>query len=738
MPNLTTRSSKTATNTLLASRSAPLSFDASGKPKSLDEKTRSVEFVAATEQPVMVMDWTRWEVVPEVLLMSGCRLPPSGRCPFLNSHSYSSVSDIIGSFRDFKIVKVGGESQLVGRAYYSATPDGETPYQKTIEGHVTDVSVGYAINAYVWVEEGKTVEVEGRSFTGPVRVVTDWAVREESLCPIGADDQAKVRNQPTLTAGQTKKEQAMPAKKTASSGKRNKTAKSELELLKQRAATAKAEARAASLQLQAARAEAGVEDPELDEEGNPIEVTDTDTDDETRADTDVEDTDTEDTDAEDTDADTDAEPAKDGKRSAPRSPALAERARITGIRSICASFDVDAQTEEKLIKRGTSLNSARKEIMDIMSQRASNSNGYRISMGATEGEKFRSAAIDGLNMRCGLAVEKPAAGSDNLRGFSLRELARECLVRSGKSTSGDVREWVGRALATTDLPLILAEPTKRTLMESFKTAPETWREWCEIGTVSDFKTNRAVGVDADMSLKELGQGGEYENGRLSETPEEYKISSYGRKISVTREAIINDDLNALAVIPRQCGEAAAKLIGDIAVAALESNSTMGDGKALFHTYHNNLFVNNGGVPTIASLDKVKIAMLAQKDLSGNLLSIRPEKFLAPVALESSAEAFFQTQQGGIFVTSTAAEPIKFNPYGGNILKRIYEPRLDINSPQNWYLLSRMSVMMFFLNGMQEPFFEQYLEPGVDGVSWRVRHDAGAKALRWQTVAKSTK
>ena len=51
--------------------SRAVSLGRRGAPLSLNEAERSVEFTAATEQPVNVWDWEKWDVVPEVLRMDG-------------------------------------------------------------------------------------------------------------------------------------------------------------------------------------------------------------------------------------------------------------------------------------------------------------------------------------------------------------------------------------------------------------------------------------------------------------------------------------------------------------------------------------------------------------------------------------------------------------------------------------------------------------------------------------------
>ncbi len=173
-------------------------------PQTLDEKTRSVEVVIATEEPVEVWDWTRWEPVREVLLMSALERPGE-QVPLLDTHNRYSTSNVLGSVRE---IQVRGD-RLVGRAYFSETQEAATAFLKVREGHLTDLSVGYRVTASVWVEEGTTAEVEGRKFEGPLRVVTGWKLREVSLCPLGADEKAKIRDG---RAGRPAKEEIMDPK----------------------------------------------------------------------------------------------------------------------------------------------------------------------------------------------------------------------------------------------------------------------------------------------------------------------------------------------------------------------------------------------------------------------------------------------------------------------------------------------------------------------------------------------
>ena len=164
------------------------------RPTTYDKAARSVEVVAATEQPVDVFDYERWEIVQEVLFMSGVKVPAAEQVPLLDSHDRSTVDSVLGSARDFH--PVGDE--LLATVAFSDDQAGQDAAAKVREGHLTDFSVGYQVLRSEWVPNGETAHVAGQEFAGPVRVVAEWAVRELSLAPIGADDRAKARSAKNL------------------------------------------------------------------------------------------------------------------------------------------------------------------------------------------------------------------------------------------------------------------------------------------------------------------------------------------------------------------------------------------------------------------------------------------------------------------------------------------------------------------------------------------------------------
>ncbi|MDM8524865.1 HK97 family phage prohead protease [Desulfococcaceae bacterium HSG8] len=161
------------------------------KPETFDDRTRSVRIVAATENPIIKRDPVLGVRINIVHFVDGFIIPPSGQVPLLDSHDRSSVSNVLGSVRNFEVKNRVLECDV----FFSGTSAAKDAAQKVKEGHLTDFSVGYyyLLSDSHLIPPGKTKEIRGRTFKGPVRVITKCYLREVSIAPIGADRYAKVK-----------------------------------------------------------------------------------------------------------------------------------------------------------------------------------------------------------------------------------------------------------------------------------------------------------------------------------------------------------------------------------------------------------------------------------------------------------------------------------------------------------------------------------------------------------------
>lgn len=160
------------------------------KPRTFDDDTQSVKVVAVTENPVQIWDWERKAFINEILVIEGVSLPESGRVPLLDSHNRASVTGVLGSARNFQKI----DNTLEADVAFAETEAGRDTAVNVRDGHLTDFSVGYHPLETFYLESGETREINGRTFEGPVKVTTQWQLRELSVTAIGADKAATARS----------------------------------------------------------------------------------------------------------------------------------------------------------------------------------------------------------------------------------------------------------------------------------------------------------------------------------------------------------------------------------------------------------------------------------------------------------------------------------------------------------------------------------------------------------------
>jgi hypothetical protein len=641
-------------------------------PATLDEAARSIEAVGATENPARIWDPERWEAVDEVLLMSGCVIPEGAQIPLTIEHERSAAC-VIGSYREMRIEN----RQLVGRAFFASDPDADKYYTRVRDGHLDSFSVAYRASGResVWVPEGEALALEGQEFRGPVLVTKRWTPGSMGLVIYGADSKAKARSE------------------NFNNDKREKV---EMDKLRARLVKMGMNPNATEAEMEAFIA------------GLP-----------------------------------DAEKVRAEVESAKAEVKRAEIERSGEIVAMCNRFNIENKEMQEMITGGDSVEIARAKVMDIVERRMKENNpGFTPATPATvtqdERDKFRSAAGDALIMRSGFQVQTPAPGALDLRGWSLTEIARQFLRIGNQNVGGGPMDMVARALQTTDFPIILSATANRSVFEGWNGADEDWSQWCGEGQVPNFLSHEAVGLSEGDDLDEMPEGQPYKYGSLDERKELYQIATFGKRLALTRQAIINDSLGAFVSVGRKQGEAAARKIGDIAYAVLIANAAMVDTYALFHANHSNLVAHgSGAAPGVNTLAAGFLAMALQKDVKGlRSLNIRPRFMIAPKAREAAAEVFFKTttfSDHSTVATDSSFASTRANIYSGDVLKRIYNARLDDDDPAAWYLAAEKgkTIVVYFLNGQKEPYLET--KPGwdVDGLEYKVRIDAGAAAIDWR-------
>nr|DAT89213.1 MAG TPA: major capsid protein [Caudoviricetes sp.] len=406
-----------------------------------------------------------------------------------------------------------------------------------------------------------------------------------------------------------------------------------------------------------------------------------------------------------------------------------ERKRTSEITALFRDFDVEGADEA--IVMGVSVDEARAMVMDQLRAR---NKGVSVTMGEAESDKFRAAAQDAVLMAAGIPVADAAPGAQELRGHSMVELARESLQREGlQANFGDNMELARQAInSTSTFPAIMANLANKSVMVGFNEAETTYQIWAGKGSNRDFKEAARVALSEAGNLELVPEGGQFQQDFLGEASARTKVATYGKLFSLTRQAIINDDLGLFSKIATKYGSAAKRLVNKMVYAQLTGNVKMQDNIALFDTKHGNV-AGTGEALSVKAIAKAITAMRRQKGITGEAtLNITPKYLVVPPELEMVAYQIVNSTAAVDGVNSGVV-----NPYKGRF---VVVADAELTDPDAWYLVADASqhdtIEVTYLNGVETPRLETRQGFDVDGIEYKVAFDCGVSALDFRGVFKN--
>lgn len=460
-----------------------------------------------------------------------------------------------------------------------------------------------------------------------------------------------------------------------------------------------------------------------------------------------------------------------------------ERRRISDINAEFRSLNSEYQTDEfrllqqRCVDSGSNISQARQAILrmintdpgqgDHLDQGGQGSGIARppshdrqtrsIEPGLDEMEKWKTGVTEALEFRFRVdtSPELAAKMQENpFAGLRMVEIGRDYLKRlginAGAMAPGDcallsLKRTGIISHTSSDYTDVLANIANKMLGKGYMQNAETWRPIVTIVNLPDYKEGSIPSLTSFTDLLEVPEGGEYKSGTLGDVAEPIKMRKFGRKYSISREAILNDDLQAFTRIPRMMGNAAARRVGDLVWKdIIIANPTLTqNGNALFSAGNKNL-ASPGALPNIDSFNLGFKAMRRQKDPDQRAtLNIVPAYVLTPAALEGTMDVLTTAMfQHGNMVT----DPGQVLPKDANnrfsALTPIVEPRLDDDSETAWYFSSNPdsgvvdTVALAFLNGNEAPFMEQQEGFDQDGVMYKIRLEATAAPIAYQGLYKN--
>tara|TARA_R110002020_G_scaffold18350_9_gene64182 strand:- start:377 stop:2542 length:2166 start_codon:yes stop_codon:yes gene_type:complete len=675
--------------------------DAPLRASTLDEETKTVDAVLATERPVRMFDSSRWEPVDDLTVMDGVDLSrvtaAKGRIPLLNSHRSEGTEFQLGSVDQ---IRVDGD-QLIGRITFSATAD--DAWTLVTEGHLSGVSIGYEERAISFIEPGETSSIAGREFTAadvPLRVAKTWTLYEASLTPIQADIDAQIR------ARKNENQKPKQRGKIMNAAVKNLLIENGMDesfsgdLSRAFATGAGIDPDMTADQVAAFRAAT------IQPEPKP------------------------------------ATPTVD--TGAIKSAAVAdERSRIRDIRAAFQPFADSnmemAKVRDECLSSDITIDGARAKMLDVLATTDTPSASIRVD----EADHRRANMVAAVQKRVGRKLsDEDEQRAAKIRCRTMFDIAEDCVRNAGLSTSGSRHEIVGRAFtATGDFPYVLENSVAKTLRDAYDNAPVQWSKWTARGSASDFKSASVAALSESGIMSEVPEGAEFPAYAASEEKETIQLKTYGKILSITRQAIVNDDLSAFDRIPTMHGRAWARTINQLAVQVLLTNAALTDTVALFHASHSNLDASTAAVSSKATAEAVirslELLLMQQTDVDGSsYLNLSPAVIVTGPTLKNyyvqalaeqdradNNRAVDIAQLGIDMVADPEIENATLTGAAANLTYMLASPA---DAPV---------VEVRFLDGNDAPRLEQETGFAVDGVRFKVAGDCAAAAIDYRGATK---
>lgn len=650
--------------------------------------------------------------LPVVVDLSGMRVSAKSR-PVLKDHN---AATIVGHTTDLKI----NAGSIVAKGVVSSTGDAAREVtESSANGFPWQASIGASVTRMVEVGGGESVQVNGRTFKGPLLVARQSTLKEISFVALGADDNTNAR---VAAKGRDANTEiiAMEFEKWLEAQGLKLADLSEDSVAKLKATHKHV------TELEAA----GTEKPEKDAgkakpDTKPATVNAT--------------------------FNADDEIAK----------IRAEQTRLVAIR---AAAKGNADIEAKAIEGEWDAERVKIEV-ELAELRAGRPQAPSVNTGEGEVGLTGTVVEAAISLAGGLegvekqydektldAAQKHYKGRIGLQEM-LVEAARANGYTGGYSFRRDPRGVLRAAFSqnihaasgfsTLSVTDILSNTANKFLLAGFNAVESAWRSISSTRNVSDFKQITSYRLTGDNEYEEVGPGGEIKHGSLGDESFTNQAKTYAKMLAITRNDLINDDLGALTAVPRGLGRGSGLKLNKVFWTAFLDNSDF------FKSANNNISTTTP--LSIDGLTAAELLFLDQTDPDGNPLALMPSILLVPNALHVLAGQIMKSTGVNEFVTDDDASSISdrqmvgnANPHAGkfSVVRSAYlsDSTISGSSTADWYLLANPSdlpvIETAFLDGKQAPTVETAdADFSTLGIQMRGYHDFGVAKQEYRAGVK---
>ncbi len=356
-------------------------------------------------------------------------------------------------------------------------------------------------------------------------------------------------------------------------------------------------------------------------------------------------------------------------------------------------------------------------------------------------------------------VMNEAVGS-RFRGYSLHAVMDETIRAAGQHFHGSRKsdDFIRAALnadrmirasqgfTTVSLSNVLGNTANKAMNAAYEAQAVAWKLIAAVRSHSDFKAVTRVRLDSTGAFKKVGQDGELKHVGLSEGAYTNQLATFGAIIALTRQMMINDDLQAFLEIPRLLGRMSAIRIEELVFVTLLSNPG-----SFFSGGNGNLLTGAGSAFGVAALTASEAAFDNQVDSNGKPILTVPDRVLVPTTLKTPAAIMYKDTT---LVTTTDTQLYSAdNPHAGKYMP-VVSPYLNNTAIKDqdgaaitgqsstaWYQFAnpavRAAIAVAFLNGQETPTIQDAeTDFSTLGRQWRAFHDFGVGMEDTTAVVKN--
>ncbi len=336
-------------------------------------------------------------------------------------------------------------------------------------------------------------------------------------------------------------------------------------------------------------------------------------------------------------------------------------------------------------------------------------------------DKFRAQNANTLAVVLG--VEKDPAIVNDVRkdpgATDIHGLMRSCLLKNGTSINTlsimDPHQVYQNSICSNDLPAIFSDVMSKALIANMESAPYSYKTWVKTDYTPDFKEKKLLKLSSIGDIDDLPEGMPFKQAKLSDSYEPISVTTKGKLLRITRQAMLNNEVDLLREIPAMLGRAIENKKNRTAYDLLTSNSLTGptlneDSKAVFHADHNNI-VENSGVLSVESVGVAEqklldqTAILSSPDAPSSYLNLSGKYLICGTVQRLRATQLL----GSPYDPAYSGQVI--NPYAANYLYPVFDPYLQSLLTAAGYSIAfylaadkiySPSLVICYLTGAEEP------------------------------------